>query len=151
MIGLQQFSRGLAEYLAEKTGAAAFSGRVEHPVYPALTVEAEDRNTIVLAGGRQIQRELAATVACYPSRRRGREEGQDLAGKVMEAVIPGFIICERGFCPENLKISREEQEIYRVTFDVTFCDFPENWRKPVGGGERMERLSLRICRGKEEN
>lgn len=150
MIGLDTFCRGLAEALAEKTGAAAAPGRMEHPVYPALAVEAESGRMEILAGGRQVQRELAVTVACYPSRRRGREEGQELAERVLEAVTPGFTLCERGFCPENLKISRDGQEVYRVTFTVTFCDLPENRRKPAGGQETMGRLSLKICRGKEE-
>lgn len=149
MIGLEELNRGLAEYLAGKTGAAAFAGRAEGPVYPALAVELCEENTAILAGGRQIQREISAVVTCYPSRQRQREAGQALASRVLEAAAAGFTLCGRGFSPRELKTGKDGQERYQVRFTLEFCDLPEVSRRPASG-ERMERLSLRICRREEE-
>ena len=101
MIGLRALTAGIAEYLAAQTGVAAFSQRSEGQVYPCLTVEAASKSAAIIACGRQVERQVTVTVTCYPSRRREREAGLELADGVYDAVMPRFSVLRQGLSPHR--------------------------------------------------
>lgn len=146
MIGLWEITGELCRLLEERCGAAAFAQRMEGAVYPALLVTAED-SAAPLSGG-QIQREVQVEVLCLPSRQRERTEGQRLAQKAAEAVLPGITVCGRQFCPRKVESRLDGQERYRVRFELSFCDRPEE-KSQGEEGPRMERLHLKV-RKKED-
>ena len=150
MIALQELTRALAEQLTAATGVPAFAGRAESAVYPCLLVEAEERQTVALAGGRQIQREAAFTVTCLPSRQRGREEGLALADAVQQAVLCGFTAGGRGFCPQKLENRADGRERRQVCFTLGFCDVPQTPLRPRPECDTMGRLHLTVRHRKEE-
>lgn len=149
MIGLRELTAGIAEYLAAKTGAAATNRRVESPVYPCLLVEGESRCAGMIACGRQVERQVTVTVTCYPSRRREREAGLELADEVYDAVMPGFQCCGRGFRPTEAEISTDGQELAQVRFLLEFCDTPGRKHSGSAATETMGALSLRVEQERE--
>lgn len=149
MIGLRALTAGIAEYLAAQTGVAAFSQRSEGQVYPCLTVEAASKSAAIIACGRQVERQVAVTVTCYPSRRREREAGLELADEVYDAVMPGFQCCGRGFRPTEAEISTDGQELAQVRFLLEFCDTPGRKHSGSAATETMGALSLRVEQERE--
>ncbi len=144
MIGMQTLTAGIAEYLRAATGVPAFADRAKGAVYPCLTVESESKSAGVIACGRQMERQVAVTVTCHPSRDRGRQAGLMLADRVWNAVSGGFTACGRGFCPMDTAILRDGQERVRVTFLLEFCDTPDEVPGGAPAVEAMGTLTLRV-------
>lgn len=144
MIGLRELTAGIAEYLAAKTGAAATNRRVESPVYPCLLVEGESRCAGMIACGRQVERQVTVTVTCYPSRRREREAGLDLADRVHDLLAAGFTACDRGFCPKEAEILTDGQDRAKVKILLEFYDLPEASASPSTATEMMGTLALKV-------
>ena len=144
MIGLKTLTAGIAEYLTAQTGVAAFAVRTEGQTYPCMTVEAKSKSAAIIACGRQVERQVTVTVTCYPSRKRERDAGLELADAVYEAVMPGFRVCDRGFCPKEAEIEANGQELAQVTFLLEFCDTPGRKQSTPAIGETMGALSLRL-------
>ena len=144
MIGLRELTAGIAAYLTEQTGVAAFSDRAAGTVYPCLTVEAKGRSAGIIACGRQVERQVTVTVTCHPSRRRGREEGLELADRVYDAVMPGFRACDRGFAPREAEIRADANERMQVEFLLEFCDTPSSRQSGTTAQETMGSLALRL-------
>ena len=150
MIGLRELTAGIAEYLAVRTGIAATNRRAESPVYPCLVVEANSRCAGIIACGRQVERQVTVTVTCYPSRRREREAGLELADRVIDLLTAGFSACGRGFCPKEAEIAADEQERVRVKVLLEFYDLPETPVNVPTAIEKMGTLTLRMEQSKEE-
>lgn len=144
MIGLKTLTAGIAEYLTAQTSIAAFTERSEGQVYPCLTVAAKSKSAAIIACGRQVDRQVAVTVTCHPSRKREREAGLELADMVYEVVMPGFRACDRGFCPKEAEIDTDGQEQARVRFVLEFCDTPGKRQNSSTATETMGALSLRV-------
>ena len=144
MIGMQTLTAGIAEYLRAATGVPAFADRAKGAVYPCFTVETESRKAGVIACGRQMERQVAVTVTCHPSRDRGRQEGLLLADRAWNALAGGITVCGRGFCPADTAIDRDEQERVRVTFLLEFCDTPDEVLDGTPAVEAMGTLRLRV-------
>ena len=149
MIGLRELTAGIAEYLAAMTGLTATNCRAESPVYPCLLVEGESKSAGMIACGRQVERQVTVTVTCYPSRRREREAGLELADEVYDAVMPGFQCCGRGFRPTEAEISTDGQELAQVHFLLEFCDTPGRKHSGSAATETMGALSLRVEQERE--
>lgn len=144
MIGLRELTAGIAEYLAVKTGMAATNRRAESTVYPCLMVAGESKSTGIVACGRQVERQVTITVTCYPSRRREREAGLDLADRVYGLLTAGFTACGRGFCPKEAEILTDAQERVTVKILLEFCDLPEVPANVSTATERMGTLVLKV-------
>ena len=143
MIGLRELTAGIAEYLTAQTGVAAFS------VYPCLTVETVSKSAGIIACGRQVERQVAVTVTCHPSRQRGREEGLELADKVYNTAMLGIRACGRGFLPREAEIQADAKERMQVTFLLEFCDTPSEKQSESAVQETMGTLSLRLEQKRE--
>ena len=144
MIGMQTLTAGIADYLSAVTGVPAFADRAKSAVYPCYTVETESRKAGVIACGRQMERQVAVTVTCHPSRDRGRQAGLLLADRAWNALSGGITVCDRGFCPTDAAIERDGQERVRVTFLLEFCDTPDEAPDEAPAVEAMGTLILRV-------
>ncbi len=144
MIGMQTLTAGIADYLRAATGVPAFADRAGGAVYPCFTVETESRKAGVIACGRQMERQVAVTVTCHPSRDRGRQAGLLLADRAWNALAGGITVCGRGFCPTDTAIERDGQERVRVTFLLEFCDTPDEAPDEAPAVEAMGTLRLRV-------
>lgn len=148
MIGLQELAGGLAEYLTQRTRIAAYAGRMETPVYPCCLIEAAGKTR---TGAGQVERTVTVTLTCYGSRRREREEGLRLLDLMEDAVIGGFTLCGRRFCPQEVESCLNGRELPQVRFSLSFYDVP---RKENGETEDaavpMGSLRLKVEAEKEE-
>ena len=149
MIGLRELTAGIARYLTEQTGVAAFADRTAGTVYPCLTVEAKSKSAGIIACGRQVERQVAVTVTCHPSRQRGREEGLELADGVYNAAMLGIRACGRGFLPREAEIKADAKERMQVEFLLEFCDTPSSKQSDNTAYETMGALSLRLEQKRE--
>ena len=149
MIGLRELTTGIAEFLTAQTGVAAFSDRAAGAVYPCLTVEAASKSAGIIACGRQVERQVAVTVTCHPSRQRGREAGLELADRVYNAAMLGIRACGRGFLPRKAEIKADAKERMQVTFLLEFCDTPSEKQSGSAVQETMGTLSLRLEQKRE--
>ena len=148
MIGLAELAGGLAEYLTARTRIAAFAGRMETPSYPCCLIEAAGKTR---TGAGQVERSVTVTLTCYGSRRREREEGLRLLDLMEDAVIGGFTLCGRRFCPNEVESCLNGTELPQVRFSLSFYDTPG---REGGEGEDeappMGELRLRVEAKKEE-
>jgi len=149
MIGLQDLTAGIARYVKEQTGIAAFADRAAGPVYPCLTVTAKSKSAGIIACGRQVERQVAVTVTCHPSRQRGREEGLELADRVYDAIMLGIRACGRSFLPREVEIQADAKEQMQVDFLLEFCDTPSGKQSADTVYEAMGTLSLRLEQKRE--
>lgn len=149
MIGLRELTAGIAEFLNAQTGVAAFCNRAAGAVYPCLTVEAASKSAAIIACGRQVERQVAVTVTCYPSRQRGREEGLELADRVYNAAMLGIRACGRSFLPREAEVKTDAKERMQVAFLLEFCDTPSGKQSGPAVQETMGALSLRLEQKRE--
>ena len=150
MIGLQELTAGIAAYLEAEVGVSALSERAVAPDYPCLLVKTRSKSAGITAGGKQVERQVTVTVTCLTSRQREREAGLALADRVYEALVPGFRVCGRGFCPSEAEVWLDEKERAKVELLLEFCDLPA--KKQSAGAvaaETMGSLALRLTQQKE--
>ena len=86
MMGLWEMARQIARTLTRRTGTPVLAGRIENPAYPCCLAEVSGETEL---GSRQIRRRVQVTLTCYPSPRRGREEGMQLLDKLERAAAEG--------------------------------------------------------------
>ena len=98
----------------------------------------------MIACGRQVERQVTVTVTCYPSRRREREAGLDLADRVHDLLAAGFTACDRGFCPKEAEILTDGQDRAKVKILLEFYDLPEASANPSTATEMMGTLALKV-------
>lgn len=149
MIGLSALAKELTAILSRRTGTPVLAGRTERPVYPCCLAELAGETAVET---RQVRRTVQVTLTCYPSERRGREEGMALLDRMEQAVTEGFSLCGRRLCPQKVESLLNTRQLPQVRFALEFYDTPGG-ETGTGDGdaqERMEHLALTLETEKEE-
>ena len=149
MMGLWEMARQIAETLTRRTGTPVLAGQIENPAYPCCLAEVSGETEL---GSRQIRRRVQVTLTCYPSSRRGREEGMRLMDALERAAAEGFALGERKLCPAALESEISSSQLPQVRFSLEFYDTPGGSGAEGGGeiAEKMGSLSLTMETEKEE-
>ena len=121
MMTLNQLAEALAGLITQRTGVATHTQRLHTAVYPMYALQAVPEETRLAAGGDQLWRRVAVTVACHGSRQRQTEEGLELADKLAKALTPGLPLGTRHLTPLRLEC-RVRESRPEVRFWLEFYD-----------------------------
>lgn len=123
MIPISQITAELAALLQRRTGVFAIDERLSTAVYPSYYVAAQPKNTVLIAGGRQLLRRVTVSITCYPSRKREEEQGRDLTDLLYGVLLPAIPLAGRSLAPEAIE-TEEADNIRTLQFTLEFCDLP---------------------------
>lgn len=142
MMALSDLTAALAAHIRAKTGTPAYAQRLNTAVYPMYAVSALPGETTLMAGGKQLLRRVTFRVACHPSRQREEGAGLEMADALLGALLPSIPLLGRHFAPTDC-VFREEAQVLRLEFVLTFCDVAAEDEAHPPAAAFMESLTLR--------
>lgn len=137
MIELSALTAAVAALVHSKTGLFAIDERLRTAVYPSVYIEAGEKSTTLIAGGRQVLRRVEVSLTCMPDRERERDSLGEMMHSLYGVLLPWFPACGRRFAPAELTTGGE-----RITFSLEFCDLPPS--DSVKNTQLMDTLRLSL-------
>jgi len=147
MIPLSDITAALAARISAGTGVFAIDERLRTTVYPSYYISALPRDLTVIAGGRQVLRQVEVRICCHCSRQREDEGQRDMTEALYSLLLPAFPACGRSFCPTQLTVEQQGEDML-LSFRLEFCDLPPG--QVSHNTEHMEALSLTLRRAEAE-
>lgn len=139
MMTLCDFKNALRDRIEKKTNMLtvtdSFGGKAER----GYALLADEKETSVIDGGRQIQRCFEVSVVILSPK---SEEGI-MKKRLYETIFPWFELGDRRFVPLGAKDTKKEGR-ETVTFNVEFCDTLEREEAEV---QLMGNITLNIISG----
>ncbi len=138
MIELSALTAAIAALIHAETGVFAIDERLQTTVYPSYYVGAAEKNTTVVAGGRQLLRHIEVSVRCAPDRTRGDDETRAGLHLLYGVFLPSFPATGRRFAP--IALMADDDGVLR--FSLEFCDLPPE--KQTVPSALMDELALSL-------
>ncbi len=141
MIALSDLSAAIAAHIDAATGRSAFASKLHTAHYPSYHVRTVSKQTSLIAGGRQVLREVEVSITCIDTPHRDVTEQQHMLDALYPILLPYFSACGRHFSPIELTL-RQEGAQNALCFSLSFCDLPPT--RDTEPLEAMQTLSLQL-------
>ena len=115
---MKDIQQAVADFLAARTGVRTVCGRSKLAEYPMLAVAVEERDTVLVDGGRQTETTFAVTVTARAD--RTGEETTALLASVAQ-ILPGGIPMARDGEKRVLHPLKCETKGETLAFTVAVC------------------------------
>ena len=133
---MKDIQQAVAAYLAAETGVRTVCDRSRLAEYPLLAVSVEEKNAVLVDGGRQAETTFAVTITAKADR-TGEGNGA-LLSSAAQALLGGVPMMTRGGEKRVLHPSDCETTGETLTFNVTVCMPIPDRRRPQSAGIMQE-------------